>query len=152
MFKGEVPEQGFFWTNELKNVSNPSIRIALENASKYKVDAVYFRFFENGRPPLPQIYLYDYTNRPLEEQLVAEHHRKIWSSCLVPLFFVITNTEIKIFNSFTEPKHNRETGEVIYSEYEAFDLIKLASDIDNQLKGNNGKLFSHFSEKNFDTG
>jgi len=32
-------------------------RLFLEKTRKYKVDAVYFRRFENGRVPIPQIYI-----------------------------------------------------------------------------------------------
>ena len=45
---------------------NPYVIVELENAKKYEADAVYFRFFESGRVPLPQIYIFD-TGRNTEE-------------------------------------------------------------------------------------
>ncbi len=42
-------------------ISDYSEMPALENAEKYGANAVYFRRFEYGRPPVPQIYIYDFT-------------------------------------------------------------------------------------------
>ena len=41
---------------------SPEEIIALENASKYGAQYVYFRQFEN-RPSVPQVYLYDFTDK-----------------------------------------------------------------------------------------
>jgi hypothetical protein len=41
-----------------KNES-PYIIISLDKAKTFEADAVYFRFFDDGRPPMAQIYIYD---------------------------------------------------------------------------------------------
>lgn len=115
-------------------------RIALENAKKYKADAVYFRLFENGRPPLPQIYIYDFTKVEKDDDEVAELHKRLWNSGQVPLFFVFDKTEVKIFNSLKQPQI--KAGRVVYSP---LDTIKLAGQIQEQLK-------KDFSSRNFDNG
>ncbi|MFA4919411.1 MAG: N-6 DNA methylase [Thermodesulfovibrionales bacterium] len=115
-------------------------RIALENAKKYKADAVYFRLFENGRPPLPQIYIYDFTKVEKDDDEVAELHKRLWNSGQVPLFFVFDKTEVKIFNSLKQPQI--KAGRIVYSP---LDTIKLAGQIQEQLK-------KDFSSRNFDNG
>lgn len=44
-----------------EETTNYSQILALEYAKKYGADAVYFRRFDDGRPPIPQIYIYDFT-------------------------------------------------------------------------------------------
>ncbi|MCP4460903.1 MAG: hypothetical protein GY816_23215 [Cytophagales bacterium] len=64
--------------------------IAIENAKKHKADFIYFRRFEN-RPSIPQIFIYDFTNEiGVEEQELANLHKRLYSSALVPMFFVFT--------------------------------------------------------------
>lgn len=152
IFSGDKPEKGFCWINDKKKNDNPYIRLALEKAAKYKADAVYFRHFNDPRPPIPQIYIYDYTNKPFNEQNITKIHRKIWSSCQVPLFYVFTKNEIKIFNSFKQPKFNNITGEIQYTEFKTINLIELAVEFDNNIKGKNKKLLDDFSASNFDNG
>ncbi|MDR2126297.1 MAG: hypothetical protein LBP63_05660, partial [Prevotellaceae bacterium] len=41
---------------------SPYIIIALDKAKSFDADAVYFRFFDDGRPPMAQIYIYDNIN------------------------------------------------------------------------------------------
>ena len=53
---GEAP--GFVFVGG--DISDPHEFIALEYAKKYGANAVYFRRFD-GRPPIPQIYIYDFT-------------------------------------------------------------------------------------------
>ncbi|MDR3267091.1 MAG: hypothetical protein LBT24_05935, partial [Tannerella sp.] len=78
---------------------SPYIIIALDKAKLYKADAVYFRFFDDGRPPLPQIYLYDNILNKRTKEDYAEIHRAIWSGCEIPVYMVIDKNEIKVFDS-----------------------------------------------------
>ena len=52
-------------------------RIALEKATKYKVAAVYFRRFDTGRAPIPQVYIYDYTQQEPNEDELGELQRRL---------------------------------------------------------------------------
>jgi hypothetical protein len=81
-----------------ENIS-PYIIIALDKAKLYKADAVYFRFFDDGRPPLPQIYLYDNILNQRTEEEYAKIHRAVWSGCEIPVYMVIDKTQIKVFDS-----------------------------------------------------
>jgi hypothetical protein len=77
----------------------PRQLFTLETASHYKADAVYFRKFEDSRPPLPQIYIYDNTKARIPENDYAEIHRILWSGCVVPLFIIVEKTKVLIFDS-----------------------------------------------------
>ena len=75
---------------------------ALEAAREFKADAVYFRRFPeaDGRPPLPQIYLYDNTDNQLsDDDQLANIHRDLWSNCRIPMFIVIERTDVAIFDT-----------------------------------------------------
>ena len=101
--------------------------IALEKAGKYKVDAVYFRRFESGRASIPQIYIYDFTSRVENKDEIGELHRKLWNSGQVPLFFIFTKTEVKIFNCLKSPDLEPDTDKVVTSPMET---IHLAAEVE----------------------
>lgn len=143
--------ENFYWVEKKQNNSlNPNIRIALEKASEYEASAVYFRIFEDNRPPIPQIYIYDFTGKPLNEQYIFDNHHRIWSSCQVPLIFVFTNTDLKIINAFEAPGFQSNQFQSHY--FETFELVELLSTFDKLTKGKNGKIFKDFTAKNFDNG
>ena len=79
--------------------TDPYVIIALDKAKEFEVDAVYFRFFDDGRPPLAQIYIYDnvMNNRSKEDYYTI--HRDVWSGCEISIYMIIEKTEIKIFDS-----------------------------------------------------
>ena len=88
---------------------NPTEIFALEKAYLFKADAVYFRHFNDGRSPIPQIYLYDNTSQKWTDEDLAVIHRDLWSSCLVPIFIVISQATISIFDS-RKPVHVSDKG------------------------------------------
>ena len=111
--------------------------IALEGAARYKADFVYFREFEK-RPPLPQIYIYDYSNQTISESELTDLHRRLWSAVQVPMFYIFTKSEIKIFNAFEAPVD----GKKIVSN--PLEKIAFAADIDKKIQ--------EFSAKRIDNG
>lgn len=147
-----------FLVNELeKYISeedcSPYIIIALERAQNFHADAVYFRFFEDNRPPLPQIYIYDNINNHRSELEYRELHRNIWSASEIPIYFIIDNTQIRIFDS-REPV-TIKNGEIIVSPIDFIDLEHL-SQYDEVIKNYNARLFdngnfwnSDIASKNF---
>ena len=91
---------GLLFVDEpIKDNISPTQLFALEIASIYKATAVYFRLFDDARPPVPVIYIYDNTSRQLDENQYAEIQRNLWSSCIVPLFIIIEKASVKIFDS-----------------------------------------------------
>ncbi len=131
VFVGEKPE-------------DHSKRVALEYAEKYGADASYFRHFDDGRPPIPQVYIYDDTVRQRDESELTELYKKLWNSAQVPLFFIFSKTEVKIFSCLKEPILDKTTGKI---SVRPFENIKLASETDKEI----AKL-RYFSAGRFDNG
>tara|TARA_R110000868_G_scaffold259361_6_gene517362 strand:+ start:7982 stop:10957 length:2976 start_codon:yes stop_codon:yes gene_type:complete len=141
---GLVSVQDIYKSDEL----TPEEIIALENAEKYDAHYVYFRRFEN-RPSIPQIYLYDFTkelgNEGQEERLITLH-KQLYSSGKVPLFFVFTKKDVRIFNCLEHPSQGNNL------VYKPLTVIKLASELQDVIDSKNQEKFKDFSGKAFDNG
>lgn len=150
MLDTELPQStesfGLVFTDSLP--LNSSERLALEKARKYKADAIYFRRFENHITSIPQVYIYDFTSKEkdIEDDYIAELHKELWNSGQVPMFFIFTQTEIKIFNCLKSPHFDPETEKITSSPMET---INLAAAIEDQLES---KKLKEFSGKKFDNG
>lgn len=124
----------------------PEEYIALENAKKYKAQYVYFRRFKN-RPPVPQVYLYDYTDRlNVDENELTHLHKQLYSSGLVPMFFIFTKQDVRIFNCFDRPAERRNL------KYTPLATIKLASSLSEKINARTQEEFKAFSGRSFDNG
>lgn len=86
---------GLVFVSQPQNAANDSEILALSEAKKYKADAVYFRRFQHSSFSTPQVYIYQ---KDFSDEDLLEVHTKLWSSSVVPLFYVVTDTKIKIFN------------------------------------------------------
>jgi len=134
-----------FTTEKIDEVENPYIRLALEQAQKYKVTAVYFRRFEaDNRPPVAQIYIYDFTGKPLDKTYIAEKHKELWNAGAVPVFYVFTQTDVIVFNCMQAPEFNKDSGEIKYTVFETIhDIANAETELDK---------INLFSARNFDNG
>lgn len=120
----------------------PEEYLALENAKKYRADFVYFRRFQN-RPSIPQIFIYDFTNKiGVEEQELTQLHKQLYSSAQVPMFFVLTKKDIRIFNCFERPSEGNQL------KYKPLKVIKLAADVSKAVQ----QEYDEFSGRAFDNG
>jgi len=126
------------------DISDPHEFIALEYAKKYGANAVYFRRFDYPRPPIPQIYIYNFTENEKDDFETADLYKKLWNSGQVPLFFIFYKTEVKIFSCLKQPKADRTTGKILSNPFET---IKLASRVQKELD-----KINDFSAKRFDNG
>lgn len=116
-----------------RNSTSPDILFALETAKeKFDADAVYFRYFADGRGAVPQIYIYDNTNNHLTEKR-RDIHVKVWSGCQVPMYFIIDKSEVSIFDARERASEDKEN--------QAFETIKLT-----------GEAIKDFSARDFDDG
>jgi len=116
------------------NQLSPQELFALEIAKeKFEADAVYFRYFNDGRGAVPQIYIYDNTGNHLTDDDKRNIHIRVWSGCQVPMFIIVDKTEVKVFDA--REKVNLDI------ENLAFETIKLT-----------GAVIHEFSAKNFDDG
>jgi len=139
---------GLVHISEIKSNKNlpPEEFIALENATKYKAHYVYFRRFEN-RPAVPQIYLYDFTNQlDIDEGRLTSLHKQLYSSGLVPMFFIFTKQDVRIFNCFERPAEGRNL------KYTPLTTIKLASSLFETIDAKAREEFKAFSGRSFDNG
>lgn len=87
--------KGLVFVSEPKGDINYSELLALKEAEKFGANAVYFRRVENENRSVPQVYIY---TKHVENKELVDIHTKLWSSGIVPFFYIITDTEVKIFN------------------------------------------------------
>ncbi len=99
--------------------------IAIENAFTYGADYIYFRRFVD-RPSIPQVYIYDYTSlKSLSDEHLIKLHQRLYSSGRVPMFFVFSNKDVRIFNCYEKPARGNDL------IYKPLTTIKLASEVSN---------------------
>ncbi|MFC1603685.1 class I SAM-dependent DNA methyltransferase [Planctomycetota bacterium] len=77
------------------NVSFDEILI-LHQAKGLRAKAVYFRRIR--KRSVPQLFIFDNSDNKLLPQELADIHIKIWSSGIIPLYYVFDKTEVKIFD------------------------------------------------------
>lgn len=137
-------EKGLVWLTNPTAAVNESEILAINDAQKFKADAIYFRRFENPSHSIPQVYIYE-RDFPTDE--LVEIHTKLWSSGVVPLFYIVTSTEVKIFNC-TKSVDINSKGKCTSKPIETikFDAFKLVADIQKELED------KKFSTKLFDNG
>ncbi len=145
--ENKTEKTGLVFTSEKPD--NPYEYVAIEEAQKYAPTAIYFRRFADNRPPIPQIYIYDYSSKMIldseDKNTITNLHRQLWNSGHIPLFYIFTQTEVLIFNCYKEPKFNIENNK---PEFTVFESIDLAAKIDSQIE----KKRQAFSAKHFDNG
>lgn len=96
---------------------------------KIGIDAVYFLRDEEGIAKIPLIYfsmmdVYD-------PETVAKMHRLSWNMGEAPLLFVVTPTELKIYNNYKSP---RKINGSLDSEAGLIETISLITDLELQRK------------------
>jgi Type I restriction-modification system methyltransferase subunit len=134
-----------FLVNQLKNYIKKKevssyILVALDKAKVFEADAVYFRFFDDNRPPLAQIYIYDNITKQQTTEYYAEKHRAIWSSCSVVSFLIIDKDTIRIYDSRNPVEINND--KIISNP---IDTINLLSEYDDILRKYKSESFDNGS-------
>lgn len=142
MSASDRQESGLLSVNDGKiQDHSPNEVIALLSAQECKADYVYFRNFGDGRPPLPQVYIYDNTKNRLTDNEIAQLHRKVWNRGEAPLMYVIGKTSVSIFSCARNPDFLSKNGKLQYKPAETFELISAAQ-----------AELDRFSGKAFDSG
>lgn len=118
--------------------------IALKTASKYEADAVYFRRFGNGRPPIPQIFIYNLIDNDKCNEDIANYQKVLWNTGQIPLLFFFRRDEVIIFDCYKTPKYDEKQG---LFEFSPLEIIDLAANTQQELQKR-----SDFSAKRFDNG
>lgn len=98
-----IDKQPFIWVGEnYDNISRKEEYFAVQKAKALGAVGVYFRRFPNNRSSVPQIYIYDYTQKKFDDVAREQINKTVWSSNTVPLCYIFTQTDIKIINT-TKP-------------------------------------------------
>jgi len=122
-------DRGLYFLKD--NIQKPHVQIHIEEAKKYKPTAIYVTEFENGSVK-PQIYIYDNTSNKLTEEQITEEHKRLWNAYKVPMFFVFTNTEVKVYNCLQKPNINEANGQL--ENITPFETIQLLSKITEEFQ------------------
>ena len=112
--------------------------LALEQANDYCATAVYFRFYNDNRPPRPQIYIYDESGINHNESHDADIHHKLWNAGAVPFCFIFKASQILVYNCCKKPQWD-VAGEVFITS--PHDLINLLSEVGEKLELYNVRQF-----------
>lgn len=126
--------------HEDKDASFDEILI-LDRAGKLGASAVYFRRIE-GRSSVPQLLIFDNSDGGISQSDLFDIHTKLWSSGIVPLYYVFDNTEVKIFNCRKPLQRTRKTVWV-----DTLAVLPLVSKIHAEYK-----KYSKYSAKLFENG
>lgn len=117
---------------------NPDLYLALEYANEFGAKAVYFRFYNDARPPKPQIYIYDYSDFTSDSISGADIHHKLWNAGVVPFCFIFNKSQILVYNCAKKPEWDKQ-GEDFTTE--PHDLISLLSEVNEKLNEYNVRQF-----------
>ncbi len=115
-------------------------RLILDTAEKLKASAVFFRRFAENQSSKPQLFLFDNTQNVFSEGNLAELHRKIWSSGIVPLYYVFDNTNINIFDARKHVDYDEHSKTISISP---FDCLPIVSKSLEQYQKYSAKLFAN---------
>ena len=127
------------------DLASPEILFALETAkTKFQADAVYFRYFPDGRAYSPQLYLFDYTAETLTNEEKNRIHIQMWNGYQVPAYIIIEKSCVSIFDSRKRPKENTES----YAK-EILALTGKAIKDYNAKEFDSGIFWDEQNEKNF---
>lgn len=116
---------------------HPKHYIALEFAQILEADAVYFKYYDDNRFCVPQVYFYDIEINKKTKEEIEEIHKRVYSSCQVPIICIIDNASI-VIRDCREPIKNIIDGNLVDNKKAVFDNVPF-DDIDS--------LKSYFSAK-----
>ncbi|MCL4482288.1 MAG: SAM-dependent methyltransferase [Bacteroidetes bacterium] len=115
-------------------------RLVLEVAKNLNCTAIFFRRFAEKQSSIPQIFIFDNTSNQFSEEDLAIIHRKIWSSSIVPLYYVFDNLNFKVYDARKAVDYNRHDKKISISAIEILPLIK---DSFSQFRKYSAKLFQN---------
>jgi methylase of polypeptide subunit release factors len=134
-----------FTKNSPQNL-RPKHYIALEFASVLDADAVYFKYYDDNRDCVAQVYFYDNQNSKYDKNKIAEIHRNVYSSSQVALIAIIDKNCISLFDT-RKPVHveNENTitndGCIIEKPYSLENELAILSKYFNAKRLNSGEFW-----------
>jgi len=142
IIENNFPE--IIFTKNTPSNLHPKHYIALEFAENLEADAVYFKYYDDNRFCVPQVYFYDNSNEIYDKNKIAEIHRNVYSSSQVPLICIVDKISISLFDT-REPieiLNNQITNKkgLIDKPY-LFEELELLSKYFNAKKLNSGDFW-----------
>ncbi len=133
---------------------HPKHYIALEFAEILGADAAFFRYYDDNRFCVPQVYFYDNSNGIYDKIRIAEIHRNVYSSGQVPLICVIDKKSISRFDARKPIKIVNDfeitNDDCLIEKSNLFEEIKLLSKYFNSKKLSTGDYWeSNEASKHF---
>lgn len=98
-------------------------RLVIDFARKIDVIAVYFRRFGENRSSLPQLFIFDNTTGQFSDKDLAEIHRKLWSSGIVPLYYVFDHVNINIYDARKQVEYDYKTQSIQVNSFESLAIV-----------------------------
>jgi hypothetical protein len=137
-FLSQKGESGVLLTKNYENIdsglASADVLFALEAAKiKFNADAVYFRYFQDGRAAVPQLYIFDYTEKGIDNDEKNRIHIQMWNGFQIPVYIIIEKSSVSIFDSREKPRESK-------TSY-ASELIRLT-----------GSAIKSFQAQSFDDG
>ncbi len=138
----ESAEPALLFTNQDYSLDRISFgsRLILENARRLSATAVYLRYSQTNPAPQPQVFIYDNTSQQFSDSQLAEIHRKIWSSDIVSVYYVVERTKVKVFDARKSVDFDGER--IVVKPFETLDLVAEAQEA---YKKYSAKLFENGS-------
>lgn len=121
---------GLRWVSEKEDQKDPYIYLVLEQAFLFGATAVYFRIFDDDRPPRPQIFIYTFSDLNIAESKAPDIHHHLWNAGLVPYCFIFTSSKILVYNCGRKPEIDISADNFITSPH---DIINLLSEVQDKL-------------------
>ncbi|SEL89205.1 HsdM family class I SAM-dependent methyltransferase [Parapedobacter koreensis] len=129
---------GLKWVSDKDKEVDPYIFIALEQAADFGAKAVYLRFFDNERPPRPQVYIYAFDDLDTAKEKGADIHHHLWNAGVVPYVFIFGSTEILVYSCGEKPVINNDGNSFITTPN---DTIKLLHEVQAGFEKYNARQF-----------
>lgn len=113
-FLSKIGEGGVLLTDNFqginKDIASADVLFALETAKiKFNADAVYFRYFNDGRAAVPQLYIFDFTQKDLGDHEKNRIHIQMWNGYQVPAYIIIEKSAVRLFDSREKPNENLDS-------------------------------------------
>jgi hypothetical protein len=137
----DTPFPDIIFTKKPPSNLHPKHYIALEFAEILEANAVYFKYYDDNRFCMPQVYFYDNSNGIYDKNKIAEIHRNVYSSSQVPLICVIDKKSISLFDVRKPVKlDNKEitNDNCLIEKSNLFEELKLLSKYFNAKNLNSG--------------
>ena len=121
----------------LKDVSFGEL-LVLEQAERLLATAVYFRRSQDTQTTLPQVFIYDNTHNKFSDDNLVEIHRKLWSSDIVAVYYVIDSTQVRIFDARKPVKYKNKRLSV-----KPLEIVQLVAEAHAQYQRYSARLFEN---------